>query len=150
MRSGSYINITNGIHTRLVQLESVHQGRVTLTSFHGAAEVDLVTGALKLLRPPRGLCEVDIRTGRVLGTPVRVAAPHHDRLEALETDEIIVLDNHATAQVVEKHLAGGTVEIYVPFSGELPAVAPNLDGWRVASDGVLRELRDIASPIRAA
>jgi len=150
MQVGDSIKVTKGQHTISMQLELVTRGLVVASLPQaGAMAVDLRSGELRQLPPPRGVCSVDINTGRVVGTSARVADDLLVRLEALEVGEIVPLDNHATAEVVDVLLSEGTVKVYVPHSDELPRKSGVwLIGWRV-SEATLAALRESAGLARA-
>jgi len=151
MNTGDTIHVTNGTHTKVLRVEAVLRGRVVVGFPQiGAVEVDLCDGQLKPLPPPRGVCSVDIGTGRVIGTNARVTTECFLRLEALDIGEIIALDNHATAEVVDVLLSEGTIKIYVPHSDELTRKSGVwLVGWRV-SDVTLASLRESAGVMERA
>ncbi len=146
MQSGDSIKVTKGQHTIEMKLETVMRGLVVVSLPQvGVMGVDLHDGTLRPLPPPRGVCSVDIQTGRVIGTCASVASDLLVRLEALEVGEIVPLDNCATAEVVDVLLSEGTVKIYVPHSDELAQRKSGvwLVGWRV-SDATLAALRESA------
>jgi len=155
MQPGELISITNGKQTKAIQIEMVLRGRVLVKiPAVGSVEVDLRDGSVKPLPPPRGVCAVDIGTGRVIGTSARVSARDLLRLEALEVGEIIALDNSATAEVYDVLLSEGTVKIYVPHSDQLTRRAQQqsgvwLVGWKVC-DRTLAALRESAGVTRVA
>lgn len=150
MQSGDTIKVTKGQHTISMQLELVTRGLVVVSLPQvGVMSVDLRNGELRQLPPPRGVCSVDIHTGRVVGTCARIADDLLVRLEALEVGEIVPLDNCATAEVVDVLLSEGVVKVYVPHSDELPRKSGVwLIGWRV-SEATLAALRESAGVRRA-